>query len=701
MRSKPVALLSSLIAASLLCLSPQGAGAESEGHVTTTLLPSSIRPEHPDDSRRVFWLSQTPERTATLTFDLRRIPLGIVVYRAVLRLVAEEVAYKPTSKSSASRRVIVKATLAKDSDNCPASPATIWTSLVSLKTIDAEGNPVAWNEQINSGARLRQELNERLKTGSPSTVVKLCLYTETEDASSLFTAPEPPGSVSSEKASQVPRLVIQYPTISKGLLDTLSWTQYQHDPEHTGRNAWAPRWTPKAFALRSIQVKGGGSIADYPLVWRGNLYLVYKVLDTNYLVALDFRGEELWRHEIGEGTVQRPPVIGPGGLIYLITEKAISAYDLSAPDNPVPSFPLDGKTSAYADLTIGNDGSLFVPLSEEGRTYIYGFTPDLKPFIRNGPYATGDQRISTITVAPDGGTLYAQTPEDAQTPEGAVVIDVANPTEDKPIPLKAAKVVPGDYYHAPVAGPAPGTVVFSDYFKSDNKGQVWVLRDGRLTEGSFGTLTPQPVLGTQGVIYFIQGGDLVHADLTQPDFKWEPSFHELNLNATSNLVMDGADNLYFWDNGKLYLFPKGLSGPVVTDFVSKCGVQAIGSPQTRDEPPEQFIRLILGPDGTLWTNNRGGSSLFAFVPSYGAEADGPMEQNDNPTEPVYLPTQTVYRSADILHMGAATVKAGTKVLLQAECGIGFARKFKVEKGASLLARAGPVGERATACPALR
>ncbi len=698
MRSTPVALLSSAIAALLLGFSSQGAVAGGEGHVTTTLLGSSIPSEHPDDLRGVLWLRQIPEGTATLAFDLGRLPRGIVVERAVLRLVARDVAYRPDG-SPASRRVIVKATLTDDSGNCPAPPAITWTSVVSLKTIDAEGNQIAWNEQITNGARLRQELNERLETGSPSTVVKLCLYTATKDASSLFTAPEPPKSVSSENASQVPRLVIRYPAIPKSLLDTLSWTQYQHNPEHTGRSAWAPFRTPKGFDLRHVEVKGGGGIADYPLIWRGNLYLVYKVLDTNHLVALDFRGKELWRHEIGEGKVERPPVIGPGGLIYLSTEESISAYDLRAPGKPVYSYPLNGKASAYADLTIGNDGSLFVPLSEGGRGYIYGFTPDLKPFIKNRSYATGDQRISTITASPDGGTLFAQ------TPKGAVLIDVANPIEIPPIPPEAG-VVRGDYYHAPVAGPETGAVVFSHYAKLGNHGQIWALRDGAPRADRSGTLVPQPVLDTRGLVYFIEDGVLWGADFASPEAEWvrwppeasaDPTGSpppEANLNATSNQVLDGADNLYFWDNGILFLFPRGLSDYVQADFVSgdwEKDIERWG--QEEKELPEQFIRLVLGPDGTLWANDNLGSSLFAFVPTYGVEKNLTLKHKED------IRTQTVYRAENFLHAGAVTIEAGTNVLLQADCGIGFAPKFKVEKGASLLARASPVGNRKLPCPA--
>lgn len=103
------------------------------------------------------------------------------------------------------------------------------------------------------------------------------------------------------------------------------------------------------------------------------------------------------------------------------------------------------------------------------------------------------------------------------------------------------------------------------------------------------------------------------------------------------------------------------------------------------EGPGQFIRLMLGPDGTLWANNKNGNALFAFQPSYG-DADLTLRQSD-------IKTQTVYRATGKIAIaeaveGNVTVEAGTNILLQAQNGISFPEGFAVKKGAGLLCRAG-------------
>ena len=73
------------------------------------------------------------------------------------------------------------------------------------------------------------------------------------------------------------------------------------------------------------------------------------------------------------------------------------------------------------------------------------------------------------------------------------------------------------------------------------------------------------------------------------------------LKTTSNLVMDGADCLYFWNGEWLYGFD--AKGTALFDKIPFPGLEA-------------SIRLMLGPDGTLWANNQQGRSLYIFEPQY-------------------------------------------------------------------------------------
>lgn len=98
------------------------------------------------------------------------------------------------------------------------------------------------------------------------------------------------------------------------------------------------------------------------------------------------------------------------------------------------------------------------------------------------------------------------------------------------------------------------------------------------------------------------------------------------------------------------------------------------------EAPEQFIRLMLGPDGTLWANNKLGSALYAFKPSF-AEPNPTIKEKD-------ISTNTVYRATGTLTVGSLKLETGTQILLQAQQSISFARGFTVQKGAELLCRTG-------------
>jgi hypothetical protein len=89
---------------------------------------------------------------------------------------------------------------------------------------------------------------------------------------------------------------------------------------------------------------------------------------------------------------------------------------------------------------------------------------------------------------------------------------------------------------------------------------------------------------------------------------------------------------------------------------------------------------MLGPDGTLWANNKSGSALYAFKPTF-AEADVTLKQEN-------IQTKTVYRATGSLAVGSLKLKDGTQILLQAQQQISFKSGFAVQKGAELLCRTG-------------
>ncbi len=674
----------SVLATLLFCLFIGVSAQAQERRLTMTLLPAEEKPLSTDD---LLWIQTNPAKDVYLQFDLSGLPQGLQrasFVRCTLRLIAEDVTYVPSDNpDSGGQLVIVKGQMASDNTK----------DVVSLSTLSAtKNNTVALGETNDLADKVSEKYHGDKK-------ISFRLYSVSNKASSLFYSTKNFGT----QASNKPRLVIEYTLGPPDLLESASWSQHQQSPEHTGRSPWIPFRAPNGFSLATVSlptINGAAAVVDYPLIYEGNIYLISHVLDGNFLFSLDFKGVERWRAEVGKGVVQRSPVISRKGILYVVTEHQIAGYDLTQSGKLYASYSLSGnKLSAYTGVTQGNDGSLFLAMLENDQNFIYGFTSGLVPFLKAGPFGIGQGKISTVTVSPDGRKIFAQ------IPKGAVVINVANPSEQQTITLENGTNHPLEYYDVPVAGPAGDIMIFSDFTSKANEGNIWDYSPTQRIWNSSGTLLPQPVLGSNGLVYYIQGGALHSHPYDQ---RGSAETAGTGLNTTSNLVMDGADNIYFWDSGDLQGYSKerrSLFDKVhLTGLTNERAADAEEAPDP-DNPgaakkagrnfsgPEQFIRLMLGPDGTLWANNKNADALYAFKPSYN-DADLKREQTDIGTQTVLelgqidIRTQTVYRATNRLRVGGVTVSSGTQLLFQAQNGIGFAPGFEVEKGASILARAG-------------
>jgi hypothetical protein len=646
------------------------AQAQSERRLTTTLLPvkETGAVQANGGNAGLLWVQTNPAKDIYVQFDLSGLPAGLGesdFIRCTLRLVAQDVTYLPPDGNLDSGGVLVIVKGQKANDNL--SPIKAAPEIVSLSTLSdaAKKN----NITLGAAADLRKAVYQEY---AGDKIISLRLHTDSHKASSVFYSSANSGA----NPSNLPRLVIEYKLPPPNLLESAAWSQHQQNPEHTGRSPLLPFRAPTGFSLAKISVgpidKNAAGIADYPLIYQGNIYLVAKVLEQNYLLSLDFKGSKRWPEAIaiGKGTVQRSPVISRSGILYIVTENQIAGYDLNQGGKEfVPPYKLSGKPSAYTDLTQGNDGSLFMALVENELSYIYGFTAALQPFLKAGPLAKGQEKVSTITASPDGRKIFAQ------TPAGALAIDVANPSSQTTIPLANNQDKPFEYYHVPVAAPAGDAAVFADFAGKANQGHLWGYASSKQIWSASGTLLPQPVLGASGLVYYIQGGGLQARKVDQVGAA-KTLNAEANLNATSNLVMDGTDNIYFWNNGYLHGYAadgKPLFARIpLTSEVKERKTQTV-------EGPEQFLRLMMGPDGTLWANNKNGDALFAFKPVY-ASADLALEQKD-------IKPQTAYRATGKLTVAGVNL-AGGAYLFQSQSGIGFARGFKVQRGASLAVRTG-------------
>jgi hypothetical protein len=660
-----------LLATVLFCLCVDVSGqAQNKRQLTMTLLPTR---ESNRTSDNFLWIQNNPAKDVYMQFDLSSLPPGLAkadFVRCTLRIVAQQVTYAPDDKNSGGQLVIVKGQIANNDFTSVAQGPDIVSLSTLLNTPRKKTNDVA----LAATDALADAVYQKY-TGDK--IISFKLHSDSHKASSLFYSSTNPAS-----PSNIPRLVIEYTLPPADLLETASWSQHQQNPEHTGRNPWIPFRAPNGFTLVSVplpRASGAAAVVDYPLIYRGNLYLISHVGRNNYLFSLDFKGAERWRRTIADGIVQRSPVISREGILYVVTEDQIAGYDLTKPEKEDKSssggnLPVrnryslgSAKLSADTALTQGNDGSLFLAMAENDQNYIYGFTPSLAPFLKAGPFGSGQNRISTVTVSPDGRKIFAE------IRKAAVVINIANPSEQRMTTLARD----GDeYYQVPVAGPAGDIMIFADFKSTANKGNIAAYTQTQKIWNASGTLVPQPVLGANRRVYYIQDG-VLHGHPYDQRGSADINSSDTGLNATSNLVADGANIIYFWNNGFLLFNPEGKQS-VKIDFTQNAGRPADTKPSGG---PEQFIRLMLGPDGTLWANNKDGTELYAFKPTY-QNADLTLTQTD-------IRTQTVYRATGTLTIGGdVTISNGTQLLFQAQNGISFGKGFKVEKGASILVRTG-------------
>lgn len=461
------------------------------------------------------------------------------------------------------------------------------------------------------------------------------------------------------------------------LLDSLGWTQVQHDAQHTGRSDWTPWRLAQGFALHRIEVDDRCScdVVGWPLLWRGKLYVVCvsaAARMTAFVIARDHRGRLMWKTPttIDDAVRRGHSAVGPTGWLYVPTAQGIEALDLHREAAPVASSGPIGSVSRGAELTVGQDGRLFVPLAEASTHHIRILSPDLVTASRTPAYAGESQTLSTIAVSADGARLFAL------APRGALVMDATRDADPQLRPLSppGGKREVDGLYHVPIALPQGQALAFA----GATGARVWQLADAAAPRAVSSTSSiAQPVLDTAGRLRLLMDGAAVIVDGSGAvSVIPVPPAMRNTLAASSNLVIDGGDNLYFWNDGRLTLVANDAQRSFEMDFTAQ------------DELPVQGAPLLLGPDGTLWTAGEG--SLFALVPTFSGDNGLVLGQAD-------LRHRTAYVTAGRLRWDATTVSAGIQVLLQAEAGISLGAGFRVAKGAGLIARVGGIDNTPAAC----
>jgi hypothetical protein len=341
------------------------------------------------------------------------------------------------------------------------------------------------------------------------------------------------------------------------------------------------------------------------------------------------------------------------GRLYSVGEDRIALYDLDKEGEPIRHVPIrDLKISVPP--TLGADGSLYMVPSGYGS--IYGLNPNLEELWRY-PSDAGEQKVKEITpfVLGPGRQEYGYAARGTGKKNELVRINTADGSvERQEFSEKFTD------FHRPLVskGPEQDYVLLGAYSVED--GLLACYSGGKEIWARGGPVS-RPNQDSQGnKVLVVQNGrlraydKLNGAELCSTD-------EETPLEATSNLVLDGEDRIYFWNNGILYGYTSNC-----TRFLS----------QTIKDLPER-LELLFGHDGTLVARTEG-RRLYAITPS---QPSLTLDQDIVHTDTIY--SADTIRVANDLQLAEATT-----IMLKARDAIRFGTGFTVKKGARLICKTG-------------
>lgn len=301
--------------------------------------------------------------------------------------------------------------------------------------------------------------------------------------------------------------------------------------------------------------------------------------------------------------------------------------------------------------TLGSDGSLF--LVPAGTGYIYGLNPNLEELWRYppGPDAREANEITPFLLSPVREE-YGYAARRAGSQNEIIRINTAHgAAERRPLDSKFTG------FHRPLVlrGEKEGRMFLAAYSVEDG-----VLACGFGCGRSWQKVGPvsAPASDRRGNrIFAVQGGrfraydsrsgnELCSAGAASP------------LEATSNLVADGEDNVYFWNNRILY------------GYTADC--RRFLNQDLKGRLPEK-LELLYGPEGSLYARSEEDQSLYLLGP---AAPDLNLDLR-------LLADSTIYHGAKIRVPGDVEIPGGTGIVLRAREEVSFGTGFTVRKGASL------------------
>lgn len=570
--------------------------------------------------------------TATLSFDLNLLPRTAIVKRVTVQL-----AGKSVGKDNPQIVTIVP--------QGSTTPVASWTATSGESVFQASTEP------------LRALVQEALKPGKPVTVT-VTFSSKSRLSNWEYASMSEYEGISSSK----PRLIVEYQPPQE-----LQDRARELDTTNTRWKFWR---TDDAASKPFMNTMA--AIISNPVFYDGTMYLFAQPSSQETkLYALRLGGGNLWEPKALSIRPGSHAMVSPAGRLYSIGEDRVVLYDLKQAGAEIRNVPLANFKPALRPI-LGEDGSLYA--MPPGA--LFGFNPDLQEMWRYPGAKTDMPDASRVVLSPDAGRyaymlakrgtatqlVRLETATGNATVSGLPVIDVtkAGKTSTENLDLGFTS------YTRPVVtkGPEQDYVFYgastaqSGYLLAYSGNEVVWWRNG---------LVSQPIVNRDGNVVAVQSGKLhVYAQLNGTDDGTDKKScvsTESGLDATSNLVLDGDDNVYFWSNGDLKGFTKNC-----LRFVSR----------KLDGLPKQ-LELLFAPDGTLFARTET-NALYTLILM-------PRDRMLAITQDK-IQADTIYNAESIKAGDDVHIPVGTNVVFKAQKQMAFGRGFSVKPGATLRCQVG-------------
>ena len=600
----------------------------------------------------------TPAQTAKLTFDLGAIPAGANIVSAVLWLV-------PTAPMVGGTEKTVR-----------IFPDAKFTTSIGQLTVPRL-QPVS-----STGNGLTTALANR--------TALLDLYLRTDSAGPVLQF----YSDQASKSINRPRLVVSWTDDTPLIAGTGLPLKYRGDPaDATPWKYAAPNGATLSTPLSAL---GFSLILAGPAFRGDEILLIAKQTSTAdpRLYGIAWDGAKRWDYAIDKLTDTT------AAWKYLIVDSAnnLLAFANDGKVRVYSGFGATGPTAAASIAVPGmllssrpavSAGGLITFLNNTGYVYTLSAVPGLRELWRSpvnmgkapppvfSPWG-GDGLVYSLAIDPAAGVgLYV-----FDAARGSVVFAPPPPKSSTlrnfqdfhpPLTVKGA---PNDWLFLTGYNNADGVLEAYNNFTGGSPGG-W--KPDRFLKGSISRCIAPPAANPPGSIYCVVSGQLRGFNLEGDSLCTSDT---KGFGATSNLVTDGASNIYFW-NGQ-----QGGSG-VFYGFDSGCKqivAKGLNGIPTKTDGSE-VLDLRAGPNGLFYVTSD--QQLFAIQPAGASPATLSSYTRyataGDMTVPASAPSDgpVILASGGKLSMGGLQVPAGANVMCRGVTGVSFGAGFNLKQGATL------------------